>query len=86
MQLAYRPSLSPLLNFLVGRPVVGICCRWSLSNEELHHGQINDVAETTKPVRKRIVEDIELVFQVVRYFVDHGVHVGGIIHHEVSNF
>ncbi|KAI3572283.1 hypothetical protein IWW34DRAFT_229414 [Fusarium oxysporum f. sp. albedinis] len=86
MKLSYRSSLSPLLNFLVGRSTVGICRRWSFSYEKLHHSQINDVAETTKAVWKRVVENIDLVFQVVGDFVDHGVHVGGIIHHEVSNF
>jgi hypothetical protein len=54
--------------------------------EKFHHGQVNDMAETAKSVRKMVVKNIELIFQVIGDFVDHCVHIVSIIHHEVSNF
>ena len=86
MKLAYCPLLSLLLNILFGQPAIGIGRGRASSYKKLYHGEIYNVARTAKPVRKRVVENIELVFQVVRDHVNHCVHVASIVYHEISNF
>ena len=56
-----------------------------LPHEKFHHGQVDYVAETAQSVRQGIVENIKFLLQAVRDLVDHGIHVAGVIHHEISN-
>ena len=54
-------------------------CR-SLSDEKLNYGQVDDMAQIAKPVRKRIIKDIGLFLKVLGDLVNHSVHVTRIVH------